>query len=308
MERYREILYNKYRKGLIDSVELEKGLHIIDSEKFYLQGEKPELYLHMGTAFILSSIVYLAAFNWHGFSSLSKMLIMALVVFIPFFIYNLPISEKYKKLSLFSLEFLIGIMFAVFGQVYQTGADSYMLFVMWSLAIFPMVLSLRYLPSYFLFFIVLSLAAILYVSYLGSVIGVISIINFIPLLIILFINKVLKKETQMVERLEKFFISILFLYFLFGACSYAFYKESYFFVSFAYYLIWAVGIYFYKNEKYYKLLSLIPLFSLIPPLLILTFKDSIDSIESIFVLVLVIIGAYVGLVKVLNNLRGDRDE
>ena len=308
MEKYREILYSKYRKGIISLAGLEKGLHIIDSEKFDLDREKPELYLHMGTAFILSSIVYLTAFNWHGLSSFSKMLIMALVVFIPFVIYNLPINEKYRKLSLFSLEFLIGIMFAVFGQVYQTGADSYMLFVMWSLAIVPMVLTVRYLPSYFLFFTVLSLAAILYVSYLGSVMGVISIINVIPLFIVLIINKVLKNEKSMIEKLEKFFITLLFLYFLFGACSYAFYKENYFFLSFAYYLMWALGVCFYKNEKYYKLLSLIPLFSLIPPFLILIFKDSIDSIESVFVLVLVIIGAYAGLIKILNNLRGERDE
>lgn len=308
MEKYKEILYDKFRKGLIDEDEIKNGLDILSAEKYKSDRDRPEIYLHLAIAFILSSIVYIIAYNWHVLGSLHKIFIMVFVVFIPFIIYNLSIEEKYRKLALFSMEFLIGIMFALFGQVYQTGADAYMLFVIWSISIMPMVVVVRYLPSYFLFFITASAGAILYTIQSGESMLVISIVNILPLIIMILVNNILKKDKRVVEKIEKFFITLLFLYFLVGASSYAIRDENDFFLSFAYYVIWAFGIFFYKKEKYYKLLSLIPLFTLIPPAMFLLFKDSVNSIESFLVLTIVIIAEYAFLIKGLNVLRGDKNE
>ena len=41
------------------------------------------------------------------------------------------------RISLFATAFLSGILLAVFGQVYQTGADPYGLFLAWALLILP---------------------------------------------------------------------------------------------------------------------------------------------------------------------------
>ena len=41
------------------------------------------------------------------------------------------------KVLLLGASVLIGVFLAVFGQVYQTGADAYNLFTMWALLILP---------------------------------------------------------------------------------------------------------------------------------------------------------------------------
>lgn len=317
MEKYIDILYEKFRNEELSKEKFEEGLNIIRREKYKKDIGKSynKLYLHLGIAFILSSIVYLAAFNWKGMEALEKIGIMTGTVTIPFIIYMLKLNSIYRKLALFALEFLIGILFALFGQVYQTGADSYMLFVIWSGAIAPMVLAEAFLPSYMLIFITSSTGAILYAMHLGSDMVIISIVNIIPLLILGIVNLLMKNREEMKEKIEKFFITLLFMYYLFGVAAYSINDRGIFYLSVFYYAIWAFGIYGLKGTKYYKLLSVIPLLSLIPPIIIVAFIEAIKEVSSfdgaIFIflfITLLIIGAYVALIKGINHIRGEENE
>jgi uncharacterized membrane protein len=51
---------------------------------------------------------------------------------------------------------MIGVCFTVFGQIYQTGADAYDLFLVWTLAAIPFVLISRYPPLWLLFLILIN--------------------------------------------------------------------------------------------------------------------------------------------------------
>lgn len=56
--------------------------------------------------------------------------------------------------------FLVGVFMAVFGQAYQTGADSYTLFLTWAIMILPWTIVARYLPLWVMWILVSNLALV----------------------------------------------------------------------------------------------------------------------------------------------------
>jgi uncharacterized membrane protein len=76
--------------------------------------------------------------------------------------WRLGIDSMGGKAALFSSAFLIGIVFAVFGQVYQTGADPYGLFVAWSIGVLPLAIIGRQTALWLLLQTLLILALIMY--------------------------------------------------------------------------------------------------------------------------------------------------
>jgi uncharacterized membrane protein len=66
------------------------------------------------------------------------------------------------RAALFSSAFLVGVLFAVFGQVYQTGADPYGLFIAWSILILPLAIIGRQAALWILFQALVTLALIMY--------------------------------------------------------------------------------------------------------------------------------------------------
>ena len=63
---------------------------------------------------------------------------------------------------------LIGALYALYGQVYQTGADAYTLFMMWGISISPMVLLSRYSIPWIFWVGLMQLSFFLYVEQVGT--------------------------------------------------------------------------------------------------------------------------------------------
>ena len=55
-------------------------------------------------------------------------------------------STLVKQVLLTGATFLTGTLFAVFGQIYQTGADAYHLFLGWTLFTFLWAVAIRFAP------------------------------------------------------------------------------------------------------------------------------------------------------------------
>ena len=97
------------------------------------------LLLALGVSLVLAGIIYFFAFNWARIDQLAKLMaIQAGIVgcLIGAYCYCYSPSSLYGRTLLLSASVLIGVFLAVFGQIYQTGADSYKLFAAWSLLIF----------------------------------------------------------------------------------------------------------------------------------------------------------------------------
>lgn len=94
------------------------------------------LLLTMGVTLLFTGIIFFFAFNWASLNSISKFAtIQAGMISCLFGAAFYSLQRLEGQACLLGGSILTGVFLAVFGQVYQTGADSYQLFMMWSLAI-----------------------------------------------------------------------------------------------------------------------------------------------------------------------------
>lgn len=110
--------------------------------------------LVLGVSLILSGITYFFAFNWAKITSEIKfgsIQIAILACLGTSYFYGL--QRLSGKILLLSASVLVGVFLAVFGQIYQTGADSYNLFMMLSLLTLPWVVISEFAVLWFVWLV-----------------------------------------------------------------------------------------------------------------------------------------------------------
>ena len=94
------------------------------------------LLLVFGSALILSGIVYFFAYNWALVPAAVKLgsVQLGVVAAVAAACYC-GLKKTGGQILLLAASVFVGVFLAVFGQIYQTGADAYQLFLTWSLVI-----------------------------------------------------------------------------------------------------------------------------------------------------------------------------
>lgn len=136
----RRMIDELWSHGLIASDARNYALKLIYREQNW-GGWISHLLLILGTSLILAGIVYFFAFNWTKIPFQIKLASIQLAIFgciIAAYFYGT--AHLVGKVLLLSASVLLGVFLAVFGQIYQTGADAYSLFIMWGLLILPWVI------------------------------------------------------------------------------------------------------------------------------------------------------------------------
>ena len=123
------------------------------------------LLLVLGALFVTASIMLFFAFNWAYIPPFVKMGgVLALIGVLAGA--NWLLLARGKKfagdLVLMVAGFMVGVFMAVFGQIYQTGADSYTLFLTWAILILPWVLFARFAPLWVMWLVVCNFAMTLW--------------------------------------------------------------------------------------------------------------------------------------------------
>jgi uncharacterized membrane protein len=118
------------------------------------------LLLWSGTALLAAGFIFFLAYNWREIGNfarfgLAELLIAASVGGCMWFGTERPAG----KASLFAASLLAGALLALFGQTYQTGADTFELFITWAVIIVPWTAVGR-LPALWVLLIALVNAAI----------------------------------------------------------------------------------------------------------------------------------------------------
>ncbi len=109
------------------------------------------LLLAVGTALVLSGIVYFFAFNWAKITPLVKLSSIQGALFCCLLgAYYYKLDRVSGQILLLSASVLTGVFMAVFGQIYQTGADAYQLFMMWSVFILGWTVISNFAPQWIL--------------------------------------------------------------------------------------------------------------------------------------------------------------
>lgn len=119
--------------------------------------------LVLGASHLLAGIVFFFAYNWDDLSPFAKFgLLQAGLVVSVVAALRLKIESPAGQALLIAASVFTGVLLAVIGQVYQTGADAYQLFTAWSVLIFPWVIASRSSAHWFLWIVVCLTAFSLY--------------------------------------------------------------------------------------------------------------------------------------------------
>ena len=117
------------------------------------------LLLGLGSGLFLSGILFFFAYNWeemHRFSRFAVLLV-GIIATAGTTLWT-GIDTLVGKLLLTAAAVLTGIILATFGMVYQTGADSFMLFRGWFILILPWVLISRFQPLWLIALVIINIA------------------------------------------------------------------------------------------------------------------------------------------------------
>ncbi len=153
------------QNGVLDLTAYERALKLIDYTPSASKWNRflNTLLLVLGAGFTVFGIYFFFAYNWadmHRFVKLGiiEALIAGLVIAT-----SLTSYEKLTgKITLTFAGFLIGALLAVFGQIYQTGADSYTLFMYWTLFMAGWVFISRFTPMWFIWILLINVSVALY--------------------------------------------------------------------------------------------------------------------------------------------------
>ncbi|MGB0386858.1 MAG: DUF2157 domain-containing protein [Ardenticatenaceae bacterium] len=119
--------------------------------------------LSLGAGFTLSGIVFFFAYNWADMSNFAKFgLIEVLMLAMVGLAFYKGLDTRLGKLGLMAAAVLVGVLLAVIGQTYQSGADSYALFLNWGLLIVGWVVIGGFVPLWLLLLVLINLTLGLY--------------------------------------------------------------------------------------------------------------------------------------------------
>lgn len=116
------------------------------------------LLLALGVGLVLSGIVYFFAFNWNAIPPMIKLgsvefaLVGCLIG-----THLAGLQRILGQMLLLAAATLAGVFLAVFGQIYQTGADAWTLFAAWAALILPWTVIGEFAPLWGLWMIVANL-------------------------------------------------------------------------------------------------------------------------------------------------------
>lgn len=115
------------------------------------------LFLTLGAGFFVTGIIFFMAYNWQDLNKFIKLgIVETLIIASVLFVLCSKLSLQVKNITLTASSLLVGALFAVFGQIYQTGANAYDFFLGWTVFITVWVLVANYAPLWLLFSVLLN--------------------------------------------------------------------------------------------------------------------------------------------------------
>jgi len=125
--------------------------------------------LGIGIAFAVIGIIFFFAYNWAQLHPFAKLGLMQALIVLPIVgILLFKPAELVRKLILTAASLLVGVLFAIFGQIYQTGADAYDFFLAWTLFVALWTFTSNFAVLWLIFLTLLNTTIILYIEQVGG--------------------------------------------------------------------------------------------------------------------------------------------
>ena len=202
-----------------------------------------KFFLLFSVIFLIAGVTSFTAYNWANMSNIEKLAIPSVLIVAGLVAYLFLEKEIYKNLAIFFSSFMIGTLFVVYGQVYQTGADVWILFRNWAIFLIIPMVATGYYSVMTLFSIVVAIATSFYLDlYLsGAIIPFLSSLIFGVILIVYpFLQKSFKFKFNNV--FYNTMIGIFYICFMTSGFA-AIIVDDYSFIALILYIAFVGGIY-----------------------------------------------------------------
>src|SRR5699024_2540033 len=123
----------------------------------------------LGTSLLLTSIFYLFASNWQSFDRYSKIR-LSIGLLILFYLLHFILRKVLKQQHFLGNWLLVaegivfGVTLALIGQIYNSHADSYLLYLIWFIPMILLAIFTKYHPFYLLSFILAHLSIFMFMT------------------------------------------------------------------------------------------------------------------------------------------------
>jgi uncharacterized membrane protein len=146
----------------------EQGINSVLKENVYNDKEAWQKFIRLffialGIGFTVAGIVFFFAYNWADLHKFVRIgLIEGLIIAMTIMVVFPKINTNVRNIILTGSAILTGVLFAVFGQIYQTGANAYDFFLTWTVFVTLWVVVSNFAPLWLLYLILINTTFILY--------------------------------------------------------------------------------------------------------------------------------------------------
>ncbi|MEP0264145.1 DUF2157 domain-containing protein [Dokdonia sp.] len=228
-------------------------------------------FISLGIGFTVAGILFFFAYNWADLHKFIKIgLIEGLIIILTIYVVFSKIKPDIKNIILTGTSILVGVLFAVFGQVYQTGANAYDFFLGWTMAITVWAIIANYGPLWLVYLLLINTTIFLYAEQVAQdwsfifVCTLLFVVNAIPFVAFLLSSK-LSKTYQAPIWLLNILVLAMVSFATLGILNaivdrYNDYYDPFFFVLlFLTIAAYSIGMYYGQKQKNGFYLSVIPL-------------------------------------------------
>jgi uncharacterized membrane protein len=162
------IIRKLYRDGLLSDDAFIAANAALRPISTWLSWAKRML-LFFGSALVLAGIIFFFAYNWAAMGRFLKFGLIEAGVIICIVGSHLRGRTRLSgKVLLLGGSVLVGVLLAVYGQTYQTGADTFELFIGWAVLILGWVIVSEFAALWLVWLILLNIGVILYWHQVGD--------------------------------------------------------------------------------------------------------------------------------------------
>jgi len=130
------------------------------------------LLLWLGGLALAFAAVFFIAFNWSEIGRMGKFgLVEGLIILAVMTYWKRGGQAVAGKVALLVATIFLGVLLALFGQTYQTGADPWQLFFTWALLMLPWAIVGRFPAMWVVWIVLINLAIVLYYQVFRGVFG-----------------------------------------------------------------------------------------------------------------------------------------
>lgn len=170
MSDNRQQLLDWVNSGHLDANQLQQAFSVTQSAPNPADNLRflSRVVLAFAVLLLCSGVIFFFAYNWDDLSRYGKFAIAQVALILSLLpLLRVNPQQPSGQAALFGACLLVGALLAVVGQTYQSGADTYQLFLIWAVLITPWVVLARLPALWLLLLVLLNLSVALAISNLS---------------------------------------------------------------------------------------------------------------------------------------------